>query len=194
MVMFNREFVYEAWTSDADLAVIGLRMAGTDRGGFMAGASERDEHFLRLSFGVARRSLTHGNHPFGCVVVADDKVLIEAENGYMPDHDGTAHAERLAATQACRTLSREVLATATLYSSAEPCAMCAGAIYWAGIGRVVYGLSEHRLRAVTGNHPENPTLDLPCREVFASGQRPTRVIGPLLEDEAEALHDGVWTK
>jgi tRNA(Arg) A34 adenosine deaminase TadA len=112
----------------------------------------------------------------------------------MPDHDGTAHAERLAATEACRTLSREVLATATLYSSAEPCAMCAGAIYWAGIGRVVYGLSEHRLRGVTGNHPENPTLDLPCREVLASGQRPTTVVGPLLEDEAEALHDGVWTK
>jgi tRNA(Arg) A34 adenosine deaminase TadA len=121
-------------------------------------------------------------------------VLIETENGYMPEHDGTAHAERLAATQACRTLSREVLAKATLYSSAEPCAMCAGAIYWAGIGRVVYGLSEHRLRGVTGNHPENPTLDLPCREVFASGQRPTEVVGPLLEDEAEALHDGVWTR
>lgn len=161
----------------------------------MNAASERDEHFLRLSFAVARRSLTHGNHPFGCIVVAaDGKLLIESENGYMPDHDGTAHAERLAATQACRTLSREVLAKATLYSSAEPCAMCAGAIYWAGIGRVVYGLSEHRLRGITGNHPENPTLDLPCREVFASGQRPTEVVGPLLEPEAEALHDGVWTK
>ena len=70
--------------------------------------------------------------------------------------------------------------------------MCAGAIYWAGIGRLVYGLSEHRLRAVTGNHPENPTLDLPCRAVFASGQRPTEVVGPLLQDEAEAVHDGVW--
>jgi len=120
-------------------------------------------------------------------------VLIETENGYMPDHDGTAHAERLAATAASRTLARDVLAASTLYSSAEPCAMCAGAIYWAGIGRVVYGLSEHRLRAVTGNHPENPTLDLPCRDVFASGQRPTEVVGPLLEDEAEALHEGVWT-
>ncbi|OAF18499.1 nucleoside deaminase [Bradyrhizobium neotropicale] len=161
----------------------------------MSAASERDQQFLRLSFAVARRALTHGNHPFGCLVVdAGGKVLIEAENGYMPDHDGTAHAERLAATQACRTLSSEVLAKATLYSSAEPCAMCAGAIYWAGIGRVVYGLSEHRLRGVTGNHPENPTLDLPCRTVFASGQRPTEVVGPLLEDEAEALHDGVWTK
>jgi tRNA(Arg) A34 adenosine deaminase TadA len=154
-----------------------------------------DEHFLRRSFDVARRSMSHGNHPFGAILV-DDKanVLIETENGYMPAHDGTAHAERLLATEACRTLGRDLLATSTLYSSAEPCAMCAGAIYWAGIGRVVYGLSERRLRAITGNHPENPTLDLPCREVFARGQRPTEVIGPLLEDEAASLHDGVWTR
>jgi tRNA(Arg) A34 adenosine deaminase TadA len=159
------------------------------------GASERDEKFLRQSFEVARRSMTHGNHPFGAILVDEHgQVLIEAENGFMPDHDGTAHAERLAATQACRTIAVEVRTRATLYSSAEPCAMCAGAIYWAGIGRVVYGLGEHRLRGLTGNHPENPTLDLPCREVFASGQRPTEVLGPLLEDEAEALHEGVWTQ
>jgi len=153
-----------------------------------------DEHFLRRSFDVARRSLTHGNHPFGAIVVdAQQTVLIEVENGYMPSRDGTAHAERLLATKACTSLSPDVLAQATLYSSAEPCAMCAGAIYWAGIGRVVYGLSEHRLRLLTGNHPENPTLDLPCRDVFGRGQRATEVIGPLLEDEAEALHQGVWT-
>jgi tRNA(Arg) A34 adenosine deaminase TadA len=139
--------------------------------------------------------MTHGNHPFGALLVdRGGNVLLETENGYMPAHDGTAHAERLLATQACRTLDANILRVATLYSSAEPCAMCAGAIYWAGIGRVVYGLSEHRLRTVTGNHPENPTLDLPCREVFKSGQRPTEVVGPLLEDEAEALHAGVWDK
>jgi tRNA(Arg) A34 adenosine deaminase TadA len=159
------------------------------------GRAARDELFLRRSFAVAQRAMSHGNHPFGAVLV-DDKanVLIESENGFMPARDSTAHAERLVATEACRTLDRDVLARATLYSSAEPCAMCAAAIYWAGIGRVVYGLSEHRLRAITGNHPDNPTLDLPCREVFASGQRLTEVIGPLLEDEAAALHDGVWTK
>jgi tRNA(Arg) A34 adenosine deaminase TadA len=159
------------------------------------GKSAIDELFLRHSFEVARRSMKNGNHPFGAILV-DDKanVLIETENGFMPTHDGTAHAERLLATEACRTLARDVLAKATLYSSAEPCAMCAGAIYWAGIGRVVYGLSEHRLRAITGNHPENPTLDLPCREVFSHGQRPTDIVGPLLEEEAAALHDGVWTK
>jgi tRNA(Arg) A34 adenosine deaminase TadA len=159
------------------------------------GTSELDEYFLRRSFEVARHALTHGNHPFGAILVSRDRtVLLEAENGYMPSHDGTAHAERLLATRACTTLSADVLKAATLYSSAEPCAMCAGAIYWAGIGRLVYGLSEHRLRAVTGNHPENPTLDLPCRDVFKSGQRATEVKGPLLEDEAEALHAGVWDK
>jgi tRNA(Arg) A34 adenosine deaminase TadA len=156
--------------------------------------AERDAHFLRRAFDVARRSMSHGNHPFAAILIdADGKVLLEIENGYLPAHDRTAHAERLLATEACRTLPREVLATSTMYSSAEPCAMCAGAIYWAGIGRLVYGLSEHRLRDYTGNHPENPTLDLPCRAVLASGQRPTEVIGPLLEDEAAALHEGVWT-
>ena len=154
-----------------------------------------DQIFLRRTFEVARRSLKHGNHPFGAILVDESgKVLIETENGYMPAHDATAHAERVLATQACRTLGRDALAKATLYSSAEPCAMCAGAIYWAGIGRLVYGLSEHRLREVTGNHPENPTLDLPCRKVFESGQRSTEVVGPMLEDEAEALHAGVWKR
>ncbi|WP_316229347.1 nucleoside deaminase [Bradyrhizobium sp. SZCCHNR1070] len=167
----------------------GSAPAGTGVPGSRAG----DEDFLRRSYAVALRSLAHGNHPFAAILADEHgNVLIEMENGYMPTRDGTAHAERLVATEACTTLSENVRAKATLYSSAEPCAMCAGALYWAGIGRVVYGLSEHRLRAITGNHPENPTLDLPCRDVFASGQRPTEIIGPLLEDEAEAVHAGVW--
>jgi tRNA(Arg) A34 adenosine deaminase TadA len=154
-----------------------------------------DEKFLRLSFDVARRALAHGNHPFGAVLVtAAGDVLIESENGYLPDRDMTGHAERLLATQASKQISQQVLAGSTLYTSAEPCAMCAGAIYWSGIGRVVYGLTERRLKHVTGDHPENPTLDLPCRTVFAAGQRRVQVVGPLLEDEAEALHAGIWHK
>jgi len=120
---------------------------------------------------------------------------MEQGNGFSSEgRDRTAHAERLLASRAARAYDLAFLKGCTLYTSAEPCAMCAGAMYWAGIGRLVYGLSEHRLRGITGNHPENPTLDLPCREVFKSGQRPTEVVGPLLEDEAAALHDGVWTK
>jgi tRNA(Arg) A34 adenosine deaminase TadA len=151
------------------------------------------EAFLRRSFDVARRARTHGNHPFGAILVGETgDVLIETENGFLPDRDMTGHAERLLATQASKQFGPRALAACTLYSSAEPCAMCSGAIYWSGIGRVVYGLSERRLKTITGNHAENPTLDLPCRMVFAAGQRAVEVIGPLLEDEAAALHDGVW--
>ena len=121
-------------------------------------------------------------------------MLLEAENGYMPFHDGTAHAERLLATQACTTIDANILRSATLYSSAEPCAMCAGAIYWAGIGRWSTASASGDCASVTGNHPDNPTLDLPCREVFTSAQRSTEVVGPLFEDEADTLHDGVWEK
>jgi tRNA(Arg) A34 adenosine deaminase TadA len=151
------------------------------------------ETFLRRSFAVARRARTHGNHPFGAILVsAAGDVLIETENGFLPDRDMTAHAERLLATQASKQFDSRFLAGCTLYTSAEPCAMCAGAIYWAGIGRVVFGLSERRLKTITGDHAENPTLDLPCRTVFAAGQRHVEVIGPLLEEEAAALHAGVW--
>jgi tRNA(Arg) A34 adenosine deaminase TadA len=156
--------------------------------------SEADDiALLRRAFDVARRAQVRGNHPFGAILVdANGAVLIEMENGFMPDRDMTGHAERLLATQACKTYDSQRLAGATLFCSAEPCAMCAGAIYWAGIGRVVFGLSERRLKAITGDHAENPTLDLPCRTVFAAGQRPVEVIGPLIEDEAAALHAGVW--
>jgi tRNA(Arg) A34 adenosine deaminase TadA len=151
------------------------------------------ERFLRRSFEVARRARARGNHPFGAILVdPDGGVLIEAENGYLPDRDMTAHAERLLATRASKTYELALLARCTVYTSAEPCAMCAGAIYWAGIGRVVFAMTEYDLKAVTGDHPENPTLDLPCRTVFAAGQRPVEVIGPMLQDEAAALHAGVW--
>jgi tRNA(Arg) A34 adenosine deaminase TadA len=152
-----------------------------------------DEAGLRLALAVAQRAREHGNHPFGAVLVGpDDGVLLESENGYLPDRDMTAHAERLLSTAASRQYRPSELARCTMYVSAEPCAMCAGAIYWAGIGRVVYALSEKRLKQLTGNHAENPTLDLPCRTVFAAGQRKVEIVGPLLEDEAAAQHAGVW--
>ncbi len=151
------------------------------------------DKFMRRSFEVAQRARTHGNHPFGALLVsAAGEVLMEVENGYMPDRDMTGHAERLLATQASKQFDPKFLAGCTLYTSAEPCCMCAGAAYWAGIGRVVYGLSERRLKTLTGNHAENPTLDLPCRTVFDAGQRRVEVIGPMLEDEAAAIHAGAW--
>lgn len=148
---------------------------------------------LRLSIKESRKARDAGNHPFACILVGPDgTVLMTQHNAFMPDHDMTGHAERVLMTRASTTLPHDLLKDCTIYTSAEPCAMCAGAIYWTGLKRVVYGMSEHQLKEITGNHPENPTLDLPCRTVFAAGQRPTEVIGPMLEDEAAALQAGFW--
>ncbi|TBB61902.1 nucleoside deaminase (plasmid) [Rhizobium ruizarguesonis] len=142
------------------------------------------ESLLRLTFEIAHRAKAHGNMPVGALLAGPGvEILLEEENGYFPDLDATAHAERLLATRASKVYRDPFLAQCTLYSSAEP-----GAIDWVGIGRVVYGLSEHRLKAMTGEHPDNPTMDLPCRDVFSAGQKSIEVIGPLIETEAEAVH------
>ena len=162
----------------------------------MTAASLRtyDEALLRRAFDVASRSRAAGDHPFGSVLAdGEGRALMEQGNGYTSEGgDRTAHAERILASRAARAYDLTFLARCTLYTSAEPCAMCAGAIYWAGIGRVVYGQTEKALKAQTGAHDENPTLDLPCALVFAAGQRPTEIVGPLLEEEAAELQADFW--
>ncbi len=153
-----------------------------------------DEDFIRLTLEIAHKARAGGNHPFGAVLVGPDhSVLMRAGNSHGDGGDRTAHAERVLMTRASLTYTPEYLAICTLYASAEPCAMCAGAAYWAGVGRVVYGLSERELRTLIGPHPENLTMDLPCRVVLGSGQRQIEVVGPVLEDEARAVHEGFWS-
>jgi tRNA(Arg) A34 adenosine deaminase TadA len=152
-----------------------------------------DEDYLRLTFEIARQARSAGNHPFGAILVGPDgTVLMRAGNAHGDAGDRTGHAERVLMTQASREFSADFMSGCTLYTSAEPCAMCAGAAYWAGVGRVVYGLSERELGALIGRHPENLTMDLPCRIVLGAGQRAIEVVGPLLEDEARAVHVGFW--
>ena len=153
-----------------------------------------DERLLREAFTVAKRAREGGDHPIGSVLAdRTGKVLREQGNGYSSEgHDRTAHAEKLLASWAAKNLSLVELRDCTLYSSAEPCAMCSGAIYWAGIGRVVFGQPERDLKAPTGAHEETPTLDLPCHIVFAAGQRPTEVVGPLLAEEAAQFQVDLW--
>lgn len=155
----------------------------------------RDEKYLRQAIALAKQSRANGCHPFGTVIVGDDdRILAASESRKERGGDATQHSELSAVRIASGTFPKEVLAKATLYCSTEPCAMCAGAIYWGGIGRVVYGFPEERLHALTGNHPENPTLSLPCRELFARGQRHIEVVGPLLEEEAAEPHAGFWDR
>ena len=151
------------------------------------------ERFLRRAIAVAVKSRREGNHPFGAILVGPDgAVLLESMNAFGSEGDSTGHAERTLMTRASIAYEADFLGRCTLYASAEPCAMCAGAAYWAGIGRVVHGMTEKALKALIGPHPENLTLDLPCRKVFAAGQREIEVIGPLLEEESARVHEGFW--
>ncbi|MDN4477941.1 nucleoside deaminase [Demequina lignilytica] len=148
---------------------------------------------LRRAIDVAHAARAHGNHPFGAVLLdGDGRIVLEAENTVVTHRDATGHAETNLVRLASNQLDADELAAATLVTSTEPCAMCTGAIYWAGIGAVVYGLPESELYAMTGAHPENPTLLLPCRDVLAAGSRAVDVTGPLLADEARAPHEGFW--
>ena len=146
---------------------------------------------LRRANDVARRAIALGRHPFGAILVAPDGETVLAEQGNV---DTVNHAESVLARAAATNFAPEYLAHCTLVTTVEPCAMCAGTQYWANIGRLVYGMSERRLLELTGNHGENPTMDLPCRAVLAAGQKAIDVIGPVPEVEADiaALHLEFW--
>ena len=146
---------------------------------------------LKRANAVAQAAMDAEHHTFGALLVAPDgeTVLLEQRNV-----DSVNHAEAVLARDAARQFAPDVLWGCTLYTTVEPCAMCAGTQYWAHIGKLVYGLSEQRLLQLTGNHAENPTLDLPCREVFARGQKAMQVWGPVpeVEEEIAALHRRFW--
>ena len=154
----------------------------------------KDNEHLITAINAARISREKGNHPFGAVLVDDhDRVVLTAENTVNTARDVTGHAETNLVRLASQQFAAEELAKFTLYASTEPCAMCAGAIYWSGIGRVVFALSEADLYEIVGPSPEH--LLLPCREVFARSQRNVQVTGPVaeLDSEARAVHKGFWT-
>lgn len=154
--------------------------------------NDHDLAHLRATFDLACNARARGDHPFGALLVdAQGNVRLVAENTVVTTRDCTGHAETNLVRLASVRFTPVELATMTLYSNTEPCAMCAGAIHWANIGRLVYGLSAAAFYALVGPAPQH--LDLPCRQVFARSQRPIAVVGPLLEDEARQVHAGFWS-
>lgn len=152
-------------------------------------------YYLRKAIEISKQARAAGNTPFGALLVnKEGEIIMEQPNIEITEKICTGHAECNLAARASHAYSKEYLWECTLYTTAEPCAMCAGAIYWANIGQVVYGMTEKRLLELTGSHEQNPTFDLPCREVFVRGQKEIQVIGPVAEVEMEAaqVHEGYW--
>ena len=155
--------------------------------------SNGNRQLLRRAIEPARLAREHGNHPFGALLVdAKGNVVLEAENTVRTDKDVTAHAETNLMRMATARFDRDFLGRCTLYTSTEPCAMCAGAIYWGNIRHVVFGLSQEQIHAISAGNPENMQLQLSSREVFARGDHPVEVSGPHLPKESAAVHDGFW--
>lgn len=146
------------------------------------------ERFLRQAIALASQARGDGNHPFGALLVLDGQVVLTAMNSVNTDRDPTGHAETKLVARAIRELSPEQIGRAILYTSCEPCAMCAGKLYWAGVRAVVYALSAEELAVMAG-----PDFLVPCRELFARATEAVTVVGPMLLDEARAVHVGFWT-
>ncbi len=147
---------------------------------------------LRAADSVAREAAVHGHHPFGAVLVGPDDAILMRQGNI----DTVHHAETELARRAAAAYSPEFLWTCTLVSTFEPCAMCTGTLYWANIGRLVYGAAETEILAMTGDHAENPTLSLPSRVVIGSGQKGIEVHGPFPEIEETLIgaHRGFWER
>lgn len=153
-----------------------------------------DTFYLRKAIEISHESRREGNHPFGALLLdGQGEIVVKSGNTFSEDF-GVGHAELNVARKAATLLTTEQLQACTLVTSVEPCCMCAGATYWAGIGSLVYGLSEKRLAELTGDNAENLTMNLPCQQVFSAGQRKVNVRGPFpkLEEEIIAAHANFW--
>lgn len=156
---------------------------------------KQDQKYIRRTIELAASARQRGDHPFGAILVGpENEILLEAKNTVVTSKDITGHAETNLIRSASQKYHHEFLASCTVYTSTEPCPMCAGAIFWSNVRRVVYGLSADRLYALIGKESTGAVLRLSCREVFERGLRYIEVVGPILEEEAEKVHMGFWVE
>lgn len=150
---------------------------------------ESHEPFLREAIALSKSAMENGDEPFGSLLVKDGEVILRAENSVFTGHDMTNHAEMNLVKLAAKQYDPAFMADCTLYTSTEPCAMCSGAIYWSGIGRMVFACSEARLGQIA-----DIGLDVPSRAILETGARVVTVIGPAIEEEAAEIHRQFWPR
>ena len=145
------------------------------------------ETFIRECYRLARLAREQGNHPFGALLAHNGRPLLSAKNSVNSDQDVTRHAELNLVSQASQQFSADRLAESILYTSTEPCAMCAGAIFWAGIRTVIYGCGAGAVGRLASGR-----FVVPSRDIYAYATEPVTVIGPVLEEEGLTVHQGFW--
>ena len=140
--------------------------------------TEQDKTFMREAIRLANESVERGGGPFGAVIVKDGEFVAGSSNSVTIDNDPTAHAEVNTIRQACKTLGTFSLSGCVIYTSCEPCPMCLGAIYWAGISKIFYGNTRKDARDI------DFADDFIYQELELPIEKRTVPTLPLLRDEA----------
>lgn len=145
----------------------------------------RDEEYIQEAIELAREAVSDGNTPFGSLLVVGESVVKRSKNTTLTDNDITAHPELKLARWAARQLEADDLADCTMYTSTEPCEMCATAIYYTGMNRVVYSISGESLANLQGK----ATSGISSEEVIKRKGGSTTVDGPILETKGMRVHE-----
>ena len=136
---------------------------------------------------ASRQARAAGDTPFGATLVSPDgEILHTSPNRQNSTHDCTAHAELVLVREATAKLGADRLMGATVFASGEPCAMCSGAMFWAGISRIVYAATTQDISDALGG----PSLPARCAEVLGAALPEVAVEGGLLREEAVAALNG----
>ena len=145
------------------------------------------EEYIKRAYCLARGAQANGDHPFSALIVIAGEVVLECLNTVNTARDVTRHPELDILRMAATRLSSSDVERATLYTSTEPCVMCAGAIYWSGVSALVYGCPAETLGEIAGG-----SFVVSCRDLFSKGKRSIEVIGPVLPEEGAEIHRGFW--
>jgi tRNA(Arg) A34 adenosine deaminase TadA len=145
------------------------------------------EALIREAIGLGASARRRGNHPFGALLAIGDRVLLRAENTVVTGRDPTRHAELNLLQHSWRDLDESQIASATLYTSTEPCPMCTAAIHYSKVPRLVFSLSQASLSEFTGG-----SFAFPSSSLLQRGKHRTVVVGPVLPEEGRSIHEGFW--
>jgi tRNA(Arg) A34 adenosine deaminase TadA len=142
-----------------------------------------DEHFMRFAIEASARASERGDGPFGAALTRDGRLIHVAHNNQNSQSDLMGHAEVVLVREVVNLHGKPALEGATVYASGEPCAMCCGAMFWAGITRVVYAAAQADIIDALGGR----RLPIQSARVFTGAQPEVTVEGPVLRDAAVAI-------
>lgn len=148
---------------------------------------DQDEIYIRRTYDLAKLAVSKGNHPFAAIAVYEGGIVATAQNEVVTHNDSTKHAELRLASKLSRTFPKSMIEKMVIYTSTEPCVMCAGALYWSGCRNIIFGCSAEALGKFTSK-----SFCVHVRKSLELVLHKIKIKGPLLEQDGEEIHKTFW--